>query len=98
VLTAQNFSPDGHARVMLFALNLDLLQTENSSAVTAQAVDSSQRVYTLPVEYVGKVPLFDWLSQVIVKLPGELAGSGDVQVSINLRGATSNKVLLRLKP
>jgi uncharacterized protein (TIGR03790 family) len=98
VLTTQNFSPDGRARIMLFALNLDLLSTENSSAVTAQAVDSSQRVYALPVEYVGKVPLFDWLSQVIVRLPGELAGSGDVWVSINLRGATSNKVLLRIKP
>ena len=98
VLTLQNFSPDRQARVALFAVHLELGAGEDSSAVTAQAEDAAQRIYPLSVEYVGKVPLFDWLSQVIVKLPGEIAGAGDVMVSIKLRGASSNKVLIKIKP
>jgi uncharacterized protein (TIGR03437 family) len=98
VLTLSNFSADHQARLMLFALNLELRAGEDSSIVTAQAVDAAQKVYPLAVEYVGKVPLFDWLSQVIVKLPTEIAGAGDIVVSINLRGATSNKVLIRIRP
>jgi uncharacterized protein (TIGR03790 family) len=97
-LTQQNFSPDHQSRVMLFALNLELQAGENSSVVTAQAEDSAQHSYPLAVEYVGKVPLLDRLSQVIVKLPGGIANAGDVWVSINLRGMSSNKVLIRIKP
>jgi uncharacterized protein (TIGR03790 family) len=98
VWTLQNFSPDQQTRVMLFAVNLELQSGEISSAVTAQAEDSTQNVYPLVVEYVGKVPLLDWLSQVIVKLPVGIANAGDVQVSINLHGTRSNSVIVRLKP
>ncbi|HEX8922433.1 MAG TPA: hypothetical protein VF766_13250, partial [Pyrinomonadaceae bacterium] len=98
VVTQQNFSPDARARLMLFAINLELQTGETSSAVTAQAEDSSQHVYPLPVEYVGKVPLMNWLTQVIVKLPGEMSQAGDVWVSISLRGTRSNRVLVRIKP
>ena len=35
-----NFSSDNRTRVMLFAVNLDLLPSENSSALTAQAEDA----------------------------------------------------------
>lgn len=98
VVTRQNFSADGRARLMLFAVNLELQPGETSSAVTAQAEDSAQNVYPLPVEYVGKVPLMDWLTEIIVKLPGEMANAGDVWVSINLHGTRSLRVLVRLKP
>lgn len=97
-LTKYNFSPDGQTRVALFATNLELLPNENFSAVTAQAEDAAQRIYPLSVEYVGKVPLLDWLTEVIVKLPGEIRDAGDVWVSVNLRGAVSNKVLLKIRP
>ena len=83
---------------MLFAVNLVLLPDESSSAVTAQAEDSAHQVYTLAVEYVGRIPLLDWLSQVVVKLPDEINSAGDVQVSINLHGMSSNKVLVGIKP
>jgi hypothetical protein len=98
VVTSQNFSSDRHSRVMLFAVNVDLRPGENASTVTAQAEDSTHRIYPLPVESVGKVPGYDWLTQVVVKLPDELGSAGDVSVSINFRSATSNKVLVRMKP
>jgi uncharacterized protein (TIGR03437 family) len=51
----------------------------------------------LKVEFVGKVPRFDWLTQVIVKLPDELMNVGEVRVSIAVRGVSSNKVPLSVK-
>jgi uncharacterized protein (TIGR03790 family) len=98
VVTIYNFSQDQQTRVMLFATNLELQPGENSSAVTAQAEDAQQKIYTLAVEYVGKVPSLDWLTQVVVKLPGEIRNAGDVWISIRLRGALSNKVMVRIKP
>jgi predicted enzyme related to lactoylglutathione lyase len=38
----------------------------------------------------------DWLTQVVVRLPDELAQAGDVWVSVNLRGQTSNEVLFNV--
>lgn len=52
----------------------------------------------LALELVGKVPGFDWLTQLVVKLPAELEGVGEVRVSIKVRGVGSNKAPLGLKP
>jgi lysophospholipase L1-like esterase len=97
VFTTQNFSADGRTRVTLFAANVSLLPGENASAITAQAEDSQRRFYPLTIEYVGKVPNIEALTQVIVKLPGELASGGEVWISLNLRGANSNKALINIK-
>jgi uncharacterized protein (TIGR03437 family) len=96
-MTTHNFSPDGRTRILLFAVNLELSSNEDSSAVTAQAEDATHRVHTLQVEYVGKVSHFDWLTQVVIKLPDTIAGAGEVWVSISFRGAASNKALLSIK-
>lgn len=85
-------------RIMLFAVYTDLLVGEDASAVTAQAEDSQHIIYPLTVEIVGKVPGFGWLTQVNVKLPEALANPGDLSVSISLRGLTSNKVLISIRP
>jgi hypothetical protein len=98
VITSQNLSSDRHSRIMLFAVNVDLRQGENASVVAAQAEDSIHRIYSLPVESVAKVPGYDWLTQVVAKLPDELASAPEVSVSINFRSATSNKVLVKVKP
>jgi len=98
VFTTRNFSADNHTRITLFAANLALQPGENAStAVTVQAEDSAHSLYTLTVEYAGTVPNVDSLTQITVKLPDELAGGGDVSVSISLHGATSNKALLSIK-
>jgi glucose/arabinose dehydrogenase len=95
--TVHNFSQDGRTRLMLFAFNLELLSGENSSVVTAWAEDSQGR-YPLTVEAVNKVPNFSWLTQVVVRLPDQLASKDEVLVSIELRGIASNKALVKLKP
>jgi hypothetical protein len=97
ITTFFNFSSDHRTRLMLFATGLELMPGENISVVTAQAEDSAHTIYPLIVEYVGKVPDFDWLTHVIVRLPDGLAGPGDVLVSVSLRGAASNKVIVGIR-
>lgn len=97
VVTERNFGADKRTRVMLFVTNLNLLPGENASAITAQAENLTLGIRQLPVEYVGKVPGFDWLTQVNLILPGELANAGDMLVSIRLRGVASNKARITIK-
>jgi hypothetical protein len=98
VINDLNFSVDHRTRVVLFATGLNLLPGEDASAVTAEAEDSQHRIYPLQVEYVGKVPGFDWLTQIIVKLPDEIRNVGDVLVSIKLHSVGTNKVLVGIQP
>jgi uncharacterized protein (TIGR03437 family) len=95
--TLHNFSSDQRTRLMLFALNGDLLPGESISDVTAQAEDEQFLVYQLTVEFVGRVPGFDWLTQVIVRLPDSFPGNREFLVSITLRGKTSNKARFRMQ-
>jgi hypothetical protein len=92
------FSSDTATRVMLFATNIELGQSESLSTVTAQAEDSQQRAFPLTVEYVGKVPNHDWLTQVIVKVPVDIESAGDIWISILVGSLVSNKVLISIKP
>lgn len=96
------FGTDKRTRVMVFTLNLELTP---GLVVTAQAVDSQQVVYQLPVEFVGNVPGFTpvipeepSLTQIILKLPDGIVNAGDLQVSIITRGKTSNKVPVAVTP
>ena len=92
-----NLSADDRTRVMLFVENLDLAPGENSSAVTAQAQDAAINVFPLTVEFTGKVPGFDWLTQVVVRLPSNLPAGQPVIVSVTLHGQTSNKARIQIK-
>lgn len=94
---ANNFSVDQRTRVTLFAIGLKLLSGEDASVVTAQLEDAGHKIYPLKVEYVGNVQGFDWLTQVVVRLPDDPLSSGDVLVSVNLRGAVSNKVIIGIR-
>ena len=92
-----NLGADNRTRIMLFATNLDLLPGEDNSAVTARAEDAQLNVYPLSVEFVGRVPNYDWLTQVIVKLADNLASGQEVRVSVTLHGQTSNKPRIRIQ-
>lgn len=94
---AHNFSPDGRARVMLFASDLEWAASGDLSTITAEAADSQGRAYRLTLEYVGKVPNLDSLTQLSIKLPAELENAGEIRVSIAVGGVVSNRVLLFLK-
>lgn len=92
-----NFTADHRTRLSLFVENLNLLPGENSSAVTARAEVSSQNVFPLVVEFVGKVPGFEQFTQVIVKLDPGIPPNQPMFVSVTLRGQTSNKARVRMK-
>ena len=92
-----NLSSDKRTRVMLFALSLDLLPSEGSSALTARAEDAQMILHPLTVELVGKVPGFDWLTEIIVILPADLPAGQDVLASVTYRTQTSNKVRIKIK-
>jgi hypothetical protein len=96
-LTSDNFSLDQRTRVMLFATGLELLPGESISVVTAEAEDSAHTIYPLTVEYVGKMSKFDWYTQINVRLPDGLFAAGDVLVSVSVRGAMSNKVIVGIR-
>ncbi len=91
------FGTDNRTRVMLFGVNLDLRQGENSSAVTARAEDALLNVYPMTVEFVGPVPNLAGVTEVIVKLPDNLPAGQDVMVSVTLHSQTSNKVRIRIR-
>jgi uncharacterized protein (TIGR03437 family) len=70
---------------------------EDATAVTAHATDPNLLVYPMPVEFVGPVPSFPWLTQVVVKLPDGVADKPSALVNITVHGVDSNKVLVRFK-
>ena len=82
---------------MIFGINMELQTGENASAVTVKAEDSLSLVYPMPVEFVGPVPGFDWLTQIVVRLPDNLPAGQTVLVSSTLRGKTTNKVRVRIQ-
>jgi endonuclease/exonuclease/phosphatase family metal-dependent hydrolase len=93
-----NFGTDKRTRIVLFCTNLNLQAGESISVVTARAVSSFGAVYSLPVEYVGQVAGFSWLSNVIVRLPDDPALQGNLSVAIALRGVGSNSVTITISP
>jgi beta-glucanase (GH16 family) len=97
-LTGQyNFSQDQRTRVMLLAANVELMPGDTTAIVTSQAQDSLGNVYPLAVEYLGKVAQFEWITQVIVKLPDGLTVPSDLSISINVRGSESNRALIGVR-
>jgi hypothetical protein len=95
--TINNFSLDQRTRITLVAVGLELLPGEDLSVVTAQAEDVGHKTYPLKVEYVSKVPGLDWLTQVVIRLPDDFLNAGDFFVSVSLRGAVSNKVVIGIR-
>jgi len=97
VINTLNFSADQRTRVLLLTSNLELLQGEDLSAVSAQAVDSQNTIYPLAIEYVGKVPDYNWLSGVVVRLPDNQALNGELSVGLSLHGVSSNAAVLTIR-
>ncbi len=96
-ITPHNLSADQRTRIFLLATNVILQSGDNTAAVTVQAEDSQHRLYSLPVEYVGRVPNFDWLTQINVMLPEQLQGAGNVWLSMTVRGEFSNRMMINIQ-
>ena len=97
VVNLLNFSTDNRTRLMLFALNLELLPSETMSAITVKAEDAPMNAFPLFVEFVGNPPGMEPLTQVVVKLPDNLPTGQTLFVSVSLRGQESNKVRIRIQ-
>lgn len=96
VLASNNLSADGRMRITLFVAGL-ALESADQAFVTVQAEDTQQHVFDLPVEGTARVKNLTWMSQVTVRLPDALAGIGNLNVSVSVRGKVSNKALLRVE-
>jgi beta-glucanase (GH16 family) len=96
VINDNNLSQDRRTRLALFVANLDLLPGDDASVVTAQAEDSQGHVFPLTVEAAGRVPQFDWITEVIVKLPDGLASADQASVSVQAHGQSSNKAVITI--
>lgn len=94
---SHNFSSDSRTRLSLLVRNLALMPDEDASDVTATAEDAQHRVFPLTVESVVRMPTFNWLDQVIVSLPDELRGVGDLRISVLVHNSNSNSVTVRMK-
>lgn len=93
-----NFSADQRTRITLFTTNINSLADGSFPAISVQLEDEQHRFFTVPAEYVGRVPKFDWLTQVNVRLPDELLNAGDVRVTVNVAGSVTNQGLIKVKP
>lgn len=90
--TPVSFGSDNRTRLILFAMNLDLLAGESVKAFSADAEDVAKNSYVLTVEDVRPVPGFEWMSAITVRLADNMNNPGDVLVRINLHGVASNRV------
>ena len=88
------FGPDHRTRISIFTTNLIVTP---SLVVTAQAMDSQNTVYQLPVEWIGSLPDAVGLAQIVVKLPDGVP-AGDLRLSITARSRSSNVVLVGITP
>lgn len=90
ISSSHNLSADVRTRIMLFAAGVELQPGETAAIVTAQAEDSQQRTFPLSVEYVGKLPGANWLTQINLRMSDEVSNLNDILVSIRLRGVPSS--------
>jgi Calx-beta domain-containing protein len=88
------FGPDHRTRISLFTTNLIVTP---ALVVTAQAMDSQNTTYQLPIESIRSLPNAVGLAQIIVKLPDGIS-AGDLRLSITARARSSNVVLVGITP
>ncbi len=93
-----NFSSDQTTRLMLLSANLDLRPGDGPEVVKVQANYGNGQLYTLTVEWVGRLPSLDWITVVIARLPDELAGAGEALVSVTANNQSSNQVSISISP
>src|SRR3989441_2119631 len=101
VTASANFSPDNRTRVVIFAMNLNLLAGEtangNPTSFTGDAEDASHNHYPLNVEYVDQVPGFAGVYMIILRLNDDMTNAlGEVLVGVNLHTVASNRVRIAI--
>ena len=88
------FGVDQRTRIVIFARNA---QVSAGEVVLAQ-LEVGAQVVPLEIEYVGPLSGTPDITMVVIKLPAGVTTQVDAQVSITLRGLTSNKAVLSVRP
>ena len=89
LLTPTLLSPDRRTRLTILARNIEITTGENISPPTVSAETAQHQLIDLPVEFIGKVPGANWLTQITVRLPDQV-NAGEIQLRISFRDRTSN--------
>ena len=87
------FTTDTRTRVILFATNFQV-----SAGMTIVAENGAIGSVALPIEFIGVVPDFNWLTQIKVRLPDNLANAGDVWLRLVSGGVSSNQARITIRP
>ena len=89
---------NGHnrTRIMLFATGLESLLGEDVEALTAEAEDVFGVRHQLQVEFAKRLPELPNVTQLVIRLNGDLDGAHEVLVSVAAHGLTTNKVRIRI--
>ena len=94
LFTDQNFfGGDSRTRVILFATNF---QVSAGTAIVAE--NAAIGSVSVPIEFIGVVPDFNWLTQIKVRLPDNLANAGDVWLRLVSGGVSSNQARISIRP
>ena len=86
------FASDNRTRIVIFARDLELYAGEGANAFAADAEDATGKKYLLRVEYIGRVPGFEGITMMIIRLADDLGNVGDILVRVSLHGMASNRV------
>ena len=93
----QYFGNDKRTRITLFVVDLELFSGENLSIVTSQCIDTSLVAHSLVVEDLRKVPGVPWMTQLTLRLPGNVTLPNELSITVTVRGQTSNATKLKLQ-
>jgi hypothetical protein len=92
-----NFNQNQRTRVMFFSSNLVFMPGDLVSSVSAEAEDSQHHTFPVVVEFVGKMPQYDWLTQIVIRLPDQVGTANALWLRIQYRDTVSNKVMISLR-
>jgi hypothetical protein len=92
------FLADGRnrTRVVFFGKDLGLQAGEGVEVITAEAEDAAHVKYPLRVEFIQPLPELPAISEIVIRLTGDLEDAGDVLVTITVHGLTSNKARIAI--
>ena len=92
-----NLTPDQRRRISLFVWRLGLVPGDGPANLTVVAEDDQGGSYTLGAEYVATLSGVPDVTQIVVRLPDNVAGTPrDLQIKVRLRGLFSNQGAIRI--
>jgi murein DD-endopeptidase MepM/ murein hydrolase activator NlpD len=96
--TSNPIVPDGIRRATILISNLELPAGEPlmNGDVVILAEDSDLQSHLVNIDYMGKIPGQNWLTQLNLKLPSASNIVGDLWLRVNFLGTLSNRVRITL--